>query len=110
MSMHMNVEYLPPFERTEIISTNENENDGRVSSISMLLQDANHKLFTFHVMTDEVYQKIVNDEDMPSNERETEPVFVLPTSTIDVDMIDTIINALSPKLFSLYLVPQETSQ
>jgi hypothetical protein len=96
--------FTPPITRREILSKNEGA-DGYVSSLSLLLSDANSKLFALHVATQENHA--ASSSQFEDAGEFPEPVLVVPAMTIDEQLIDTILTQTGPELLGLYLVPQE---
>jgi hypothetical protein len=101
-----NSEYTPPILANGITSRAEGP-DGQISSVSLLLKDANGKMFALHVATEANYIAASNESygddviDFP------EPVFIVPAMTIDGQLVDKIISGTAPEVLGLYLVPQE---
>lgn len=102
------VGFSPPIQEKEIISKLEGP-EGHVSSLSLLLRDANGKLFALHVATEANYLAASTEFDpIEENPEFPEPVFVVPAETIDDKLLDGIINGTAPEVLGMYLVPQDS--
>lgn len=104
-----NSEFLPPVTEEEIISKLEGP-EGLISSISLLIRDANGKLFSLHVATQENLFSSAAELGNSFESDFSEPVFVVPPSmTIDQHLIDLILFGTKPELLGRYLVHQQES-
>ena len=97
-------EFSPPLRQEEVTGKTEGP-EGHISSISLLLTDANDKLFSLHVKTDANFIASVAEDLDDDNERE--PVFVVPSMSIDSQVLTDITQGVTPGLLKLYLVPQD---
>ncbi len=95
----------PPLNIEGLISQNQDP-DGHISSVSLLLSDANQTLFALHVATDANYIAGAGEFGDLENGLGLEPVFVVPQVSIDRETISNIVNA-EPPLLSMFLVAQE---
>ena len=101
------VEFSPPVQQEKIISKLEGP-EGHVSSISLLLSDANGKLFALHVATQANH--LAGSAEFDNNEENPEfpePVFVVPAMTIDDQLLEDIMHGTKPEVLGMYLVPQD---
>jgi hypothetical protein len=97
-------EFTPPIHQKEITSVSTGP-EGHVSSMSLLLSDANSKLFSLHVATEANH--VAASSEYRDEGEFPEPVFVVPTTTIDDDLLEKILTGTNPEVLGLYLVPQE---
>lgn len=97
--------FTPPIHQKEVTGISEGP-EGHVSSISLLLSDAHSNLFSLHVATEANFA--VTSTEQTDDDEFPEPVFVVPTMTIDNELLEKILNGTDPEVLGLYLVPQES--
>ncbi len=107
----MTERFTPPIFDTKVIGVNVDPDENTINSISLAITDANHKLFTLHVETEKNYgQQIIESYNERSfDDYDTlEPVFMIPTKSLDIDNVKKTMSGVDPELLALYLVPQTT--
>ncbi len=99
----MAIELQLPIEEPDILST-QDTGEG-TSRITMLIKDANQRLFSLNVVTEESFEQQLRDEaDIPG---EVEPAFIIPAKSLTTDMVDAVLK-IPRELLEQYLVPQDT--
>lgn len=96
-------EFSPPVAEYTITSFGELPS-GEAEAITLMLRDANNRLFSLHVEAADARQAPDSEDD--PEETEKEPVFVVPGATVDTEVIEEILD-LAPRLLRRYLVSQD---
>src|ERR1700754_707618 len=97
--------FQPPIIEARSVGDHQNQ-EGALARISLLVTDANHRMFAMTVATQRDLAEQVADA-MQYGEPtadEVEPVFSIPTDLLTADDIAAALN-LDPSLLSRYLVP-----
>ncbi len=98
------VEYFPPIQMEATIGESKGS-EGHVSSVTVLLKDAHGALFSLHVATEANY--VASALEFEDQIEFPEPVFMVPSMSIDDELVTDIIGGTTPEVLGLYLVPQE---
>lgn len=99
--------FRPPFTDVEVIGKHASR-EGNLERVTMLLEDANHRMFSLTVATSNDYeQRILDERDHGDVSSETEPVFVIPEAVLDANVLEAVMK-LPPELLGSFLVEQES--
>jgi hypothetical protein len=101
--------YFAQLPLEEVTSSNFIDEAGKVIQKTLLVKDANNRLFSLHVQSQEsIVHYDDHGEDLSEGEIEVaEPTFVLPGNSIADSDINLLLEEAGPRLLALYLVEQE---
>lgn len=95
-------EFVPPVNDVDVIS-GAKSGEGRYTSITLLLRDANHKLFSLHIEATDSVKTVAGEEQANGD---IEPTFYLPGPDFNVSDLQDVVREAGPNLLQRFLVAQ----